>query len=175
MGMDILARGLAINALEKIKNISPQEWDLSTLVSKEELAALRSNLLVDELGDFSIKLTIDSEISFLEFFKVLPKCGLYTLYLEAGREDNPDPTLSYQGFCHLAQGAETNSEPYGWALIFDETGNAYILHIRGNLTSSWVKIGNSIVTENFVTKDNLNESIIEVLQNQIGFAEDGEY
>lgn len=127
-----------------IDDIDTSDINLTEYAKIEEvnkqIANLRTNLLFDEDGDFSIRLNPEDSVSVTDAVKQLSKNGIYTIFSDEGVIDNPvaeNPEDSFKGLCHISQGIENGANVYAWILLFDNHGHAYTNYIRNNKPSGW--------------------------------------
>jgi len=114
---------------------------------KKLVKDLPVNLLFNENGDFAIYLRAEDNISLVDYMFTLEKPGMYTIYAQRGCPDNPVSPVdsSFRGLCHIDL-LEDQSKPnttteyqkmYGWIMLFDQEGKAYVNYIRRSVASGW--------------------------------------
>ena len=122
---------------------------------------LPANLLFDENGDFAIKLMASANTSLVDYMFTLEKPGMYTIYAERGCPDNPVSAVnsSFRGICHITQlendtpSASTGTQKlYGWIMLFDQEGNAYVNYIRRSVASGWVQLNDKAYIDAEIAK-----------------------
>lgn len=98
----------------------------------------------EEYKHFGIGLIDRKGPSLIEHILSLKERGLYTVYVDEGIKDNPIspvPTSAFRGLCHLTnlENANKTKLAYGWVLLFDQEGHAYVNYIRRSVASGWVR------------------------------------
>lgn len=98
----------------------------------------------EEYKHFGIGLVDRNGPSLIEYILALKEKGLYTVYCDDGIKDNPIspvPTSAFRGLCHLTnlENEDKTKLAYGWVLLFDQEGHAYVNYIRRSVASGWVR------------------------------------
>lgn len=143
---DVEALKLALGIADEIARLETK-IDNSVTQLNETIRNLPANLLFNENGDFAIHLNADANISLVNYMFTLERPGMYTIYAQRGCPDNPvsEVDSSFRGICHISQledssvtNAETGSQKmYGWIMLFDQEGKAYVNYIRRSVASGW--------------------------------------
>lgn len=125
--------------------------DAQDIMFKAEIKEIIDNLPTHTLfGDgneykhFGIGLIDRNGPSLIEHIMALKEKGLYTVYVDDGIKDNPIspvPTSAFRGLCHLTnlESADKSKLAYGWVVLFDQEGHAYVNYIRRSVASGWVR------------------------------------
>lgn len=133
----------------------------------------------EEYKHFGIGLVDRNGPSLIEHILSLKEKGLYTVYCDDGIKDNPIspvPTSAFRGLCHLTNLENENKTKlaYGWAILFDQEGHAYVNYIRRSVASGWVR-QDALDTEAVKLANAYTDEAIAKLPTHTMFGKEGQH
>lgn len=133
----------------------------------------------EEYKHFGIGLIDRNGPSLIEYVLSLKEKGLYTVYCDEGIKDNPISPVStsaFRGLCHLTNLENENKTKlaYGWVILFDQEGHAYVNYIRRSVASGWVR-QDALDEEAIKLANTYTDEMIAKLPTHTMFGKGGEH